>query len=121
MGSLPHEVWGIIIDNFVNFDPMMKERYDSLLALALVSRTIGAIATSRLYSCVDRYALRPTLEGRRDLAACVKWMDVSLRPSTKAVEKNWTWQQVRRTLTLDRAMSLILRSVRNTSHQPSQP
>jgi hypothetical protein len=93
VGSLPPEIWGMIMDNFVGFDHMVKENCEPLLALALVSHTMGAIATSRLYSRVDWHACS-TLHDHREIVAFVKWIDVSLWTSTKPHEQGLTQEQV---------------------------
>jgi hypothetical protein len=75
--SFPLEVWGIIMDNFVDMDHTLKVDVDyaPLLALALVSRAIGGLATPRLYARVDS-SVSSTLRQRPELAVFVMWMHI---------------------------------------------
>jgi hypothetical protein len=65
----------MVMDNFVVFGRLRETDYKSLVALSLVSRTLGSIALSRLYRRVGWPAYY-TLCRRPDLAAFVQWIDV---------------------------------------------
>jgi hypothetical protein len=72
--DLPEDVWAVIMDNFVR-DDWYRDWMDktTLSTLALVSRSIAAIATPRLYSHIEWTAYK-TLISRPDLAQFVRYI-----------------------------------------------